>query len=378
MPAAACKTRWARWLRMIDSASTKRNRVQRGPSAWRGWVITAMLGVSLGALSGWLLVAQPGTAAIDNAPTTAATYPLTAVEYDDGRNVPLTVTRGDDRDLTVAATGTVTAVACTPGDAWVSGDTPLSIDGSPLVTLALSTPLFRDLVGGERGPDVEGVQAALARLSYEPGDSGRFDWQTRVAVAKFLKDRGVAASDSVHGALRLSDIIWLPTSETPIATCAVQVGDRVDAFAPIATMSHTATAISATLPADLMPGERTLTVGGITHGLDDEGRLTDSAAVTEMLATPVLRSYTDALRDDPDTSAPTGTIALASPLTAFAVPPSALSDVSTGSACVHSDDQSYRVKIISSSLGLTYIAFGEDNAAPQSVTVIAAKDATCG
>jgi peptidoglycan hydrolase-like protein with peptidoglycan-binding domain len=85
------------------------------------------------------------------------------------------------------------------------------VDGSPVVLLYGSVPVYRDLREGESGADVRQLNAALAALGYDSeADLGPtsyyFGWRTKLAVEKLQDDLGVTKT----GTLARGTVVFLP------------------------------------------------------------------------------------------------------------------------------------------------------------------------
>src|ERR671930_689999 len=93
------------------------------------------------------------------------------------------------------------------------GQTLFEVDGSPVVLLYGSTPVYRDLRQGESGADVRQLNAALSELGYDSAaaldpTSDEFGWRTRLAVEKLQDELGVDET----GILARGTIVFLPTA----------------------------------------------------------------------------------------------------------------------------------------------------------------------
>jgi peptidoglycan hydrolase-like protein with peptidoglycan-binding domain len=79
------------------------------------------------------------------------------------------------------------------GNAVGEGDVVMSVSGRPVFVLGGAQPSHRDLGPGVRGPDVEQLESALARLGFSPGPiDGRYDGRTGAAVAAWYEEGGWA------------------------------------------------------------------------------------------------------------------------------------------------------------------------------------------
>jgi peptidoglycan hydrolase-like protein with peptidoglycan-binding domain len=71
------------------------------------------------------------------------------------------------------------------------GDVVMSVSGRPVFVLAGAEPSHRDLGPGTRGPDIEQLESALARMGFSPGPvDGRYDGRTGAAVAAWYDQGG--------------------------------------------------------------------------------------------------------------------------------------------------------------------------------------------
>jgi len=84
----------------------------------------------------------------------------------------------------------VTSVPVKSGQTIGEGSVLVAVAGQPIFVLSLAFPLYRDLVGGVRGPDVAEVQRALRRLGYRVKVTSKYDWPTMNAVGRLYRDRG--------------------------------------------------------------------------------------------------------------------------------------------------------------------------------------------
>jgi Putative peptidoglycan binding domain len=94
-----------------------------------------------------------------------------------------------------ASTGGEEIVTTRPrrGSTVGEGDVVMSVSGRPVFVLGGAQPSHRDLGPGVRGPDVEQLESALARMGFHPGPiDGRYDGRTGAAVAAWYDDGGWA------------------------------------------------------------------------------------------------------------------------------------------------------------------------------------------
>src|SRR5690606_19130165 len=109
-----------------------------------------------------------------------------------------------------------------------------TVDGVPLVGLATSVPLWRDLSLGDEGEDVTALHTELARLGYEVDTEGPL----RRAALRALRDLYEQAGEK-PGALdrvTIDRIVWLPAPSTSVNECLATVGSTVAAGDPVASV----------------------------------------------------------------------------------------------------------------------------------------------
>src|SRR5215813_679392 len=81
------------------------------------------------------------------------------------------------------ATVTLTRMPVKPGDRVRPGQVIAEIDGRPVIVLGGRLPPYRDLHGGDHGPDVSQLQRALQSLGYADFDPpGYFGQSTALAL----------------------------------------------------------------------------------------------------------------------------------------------------------------------------------------------------
>lgn len=112
---------------------------------------------------------------------------------------------------TNAASGTVTSVEVSPGQAVGVGDAVYSINERPVVAAVGAVPMYRDLSVGAEGRDVQQVQEFLADQGYYQSEpSGTFTNGTAYAVRAW--QRGLGVPDD--GVVRRGDFMFAP--ELPV------------------------------------------------------------------------------------------------------------------------------------------------------------------
>lgn len=204
----------------------RRRRRSTGPRVL--WAVIALAAV---ALAIWRLASGAGA---DGAPAYLTEQAQTA-DLEDRVEAAATVTwpQQATTELRAPIGGTVTAVTVREGDRPASLATVAEVNDAPLVALASPLPLYRDLVDGLEGPDVEALEGALLAVGHDPGPvDGVFDGQTVTGVENWEAENGLEET----GALPLSRALWLPPGGQ-VTAVSVRPGDPVSPGTPLASVA---------------------------------------------------------------------------------------------------------------------------------------------
>lgn len=322
-------------------------------------VLSALLLFASGGTAGFLLrpvEAPPDLAAADE----VGSAPVLSESYADERTVRVHLNISSTLDLSFGVDGRVTDTECTAGGSLESGEVLARVDEEPLLGLATSVPLYRDLSSGMRGKDVRALQAELDRLGHTVEEDGVFGTQTYRAVLELQRAIDVS---SPNGVVSLEKVIWMPSSEVTVEECAAPPGTDVNpgtTFAEVPGVLESAQPVS--IPDDLVGGERLLTISGVTGPLDEEGLAEDPEFLRELSDTTAVQNAR-AGEDEPVS----GSVRLAEDIDVFRVPPGALFDESDGTGCLESEGAVFPVRIVGSSLGSTVVLPQEDVELPEQV-----------
>lgn len=335
----------ARFLRRVDGTPR-----QSGGESSRGTV--ALLAAAFLAVGGLLgLVLAPET---PPSPVRGAQAPgyveVEIEEFRDERQVQLSIRLGPERRVLAPGSGVVTALACEPGATIESGTSPLSLNGTPLVALATPVPLWRDLMAGASGVDVEALQRELERLGFDVGETGRYDAATQRAVTELGERTGAGAT---NGVLPLASVLWIPDRSSAIASCDIELGATVDHGTPVASLEPEIETVAVSgQPSHLVPGDRRLLVDGVEVTVDGSGTLAEPSDLAALAETD---AFTVFPRTDGEVPVH-GTYQLVDPLIVAGVPPSAIMAGSGGLACVMADDGSvHHVRVVASMVGRSLV-----------------------
>ena len=183
----------------------------------RGVAVIVTIAIAVAAAAaGWLAgrnITSPDQAALESEPPPAS---LITVEVELAELVADVIIRADvgyDEPATLGLSGalgnreSVLVVTSAPerGAELTEGSVVIEIAGQPVFVLVGPVPVYRDLRPQDRGPDVEQLEAALARLGYFEGDPDQlWDEATGGAVRAWYEQAGYRAngpSDTEQAAL---------------------------------------------------------------------------------------------------------------------------------------------------------------------------------
>lgn len=352
-------------------------------------VVVVVLAIALGSgvTAAWM-AAKPQSLA---AAKTLDRAPVTKHDFDDARAVQVTVSRGIALPVVSNTDGHVTAYTCAAGQPIVSGTSFVSVNGTPLLALSTTVPLWRSMARDDKGPDVRALQVELQRLGYGLSADGTYGSNTAKAVERLLTTidgTGSGIHESADAGLPLSRVLWIPANSVTPARCDSQLGARVvNGDKLLTTASTDTTAHIVNMPDDLIAGARIFTAGGLEVPVNADGTITDPASVTALSvaaeATINESPSGDTASNPTGDSAPSarkvsGQIALATPRATNSVPPSAIVGVDGAQGCVVGDGRTVAVTIIGSQLGQTFVEFAPTTSQPRTVDVSPSESTSCG
>lgn len=302
------------------------------------------------------------------------TAPVVAKDFDDTRRVQVRLIAADATALAAQAAGTLTASWCEDAGTITSGTIVWRVDALPLIALHTTVPLYRDLAHGDKGADVEALQAELARFGHLAPElvDGAYGWATSFAVQDLREAAGATRGERIA---QRAEFVWLPSTEIPGVRCEITVGQQANPGAQLASAQGAIDRLEVeSMPQNLTTGQRTLRLGSLTGPVSESGIVDDAAFLTELAADTKLVT---AMRQDPEATM-TADLALTEPHAGFTVPAGSLID--TGQAqCVQTENGTVLVTVLGSSLGTAVVAFPEDTTVPETVMIgSAVTEADCG
>ncbi|MDR0504785.1 MAG: peptidoglycan-binding protein [Bifidobacteriaceae bacterium] len=332
--------------------------------AWRVVILALIVGLGGGVAAGLWLAPDPQVdwATPDNTPGMVDVVPR---QFDDARSLPVAPHLADEWDALAPMSGVVRKNNCQVGQKLRSGKAPFRLDDQPVLLLALSTPLWRDLDIGVKGADVTAFQKELRRLGWKdvPTD-GYYGWVTAAAVKQLWEKVG---GNPKQGSLPLSQVVWLPKRKLTVATCPLRIGQQINSGDKLFTVGGGLVSLTVTVPEAARAGERQVVNGDLTAVIPAENQLTDRAFLESFAKN---FRFAEWLRDNGTQL--TIDSRLVTPLDVVAVPPSALYDLSETTGCVLGEAGPVRVEVVGSELGQSFI---RSDSLPTKVAVVPGEDA---
>lgn len=194
-----------------------------------------------------LLIRSPVSSALDAADEIVPVYALVEQrQVDSGLVIQGLVVDSQRLDIAPPAVDgadrlVVTAMTSALGEAVASGKLLATVSGRPLIALALSIPLYRDINSGDSGPDVTSLQHSLG-----VPETGKFDKATSRAFRSLYS----AVGQSVPGGnqstyVESSEIVSFdPSGSGWIVVETASVGEVLDDKNPLLTVSTGSPSVS--------------------------------------------------------------------------------------------------------------------------------------
>lgn len=306
------------------------------------------------------LVGAGGVGAASYAAATAALEPeslsqaqtpeyvtVTSTKYDDKRAVQVKLEYGTPQLALANRGGMITHSTCAVGSAIESGSSPLHVDGQPIIALATSTPLWRNINPKTKGTDVDALHEAFRTLQLDAPKPGEAADQRTISAWIELRKRANHPKPETK-TLALADTLWVPATKPPATQCHAGTGTRINPANPLITYQPTVTtARIVTMPNNLAPGQRKLTISGKEIPLNPDGTITDLATLSGV-------THQQTQPNNPNEAATTpAELTLTTPVDVTVVPPSAVAG--QGTSCVITPTGPTPVTVLNSRMGQTYI-----------------------
>lgn len=305
-------------------------------------------GLTVGGVLAVLFIPAPVPASLVSGQALETVRP-SATEFTDPQEARVALSFDSLSAVRSPRAGRLTALSCVPGQEILAGSSPFTVDGAPVVVLATSVPLWREIAVGEDGADVASLESELVRLGGAVEADGAWSWHDALAFDALLGGAGVVTTDD--GTVPLSAIAWLPSSTSVVAECPVALGTDVGPGTVVAQFAARVSRASVVVPEGAVEGERALAVGNDLVPIGPDGAVTDLAALALLADSPEFAEV------DRSTTPPTmsATLVLATPRSVTVVPPSAVYAVSGDLGCITGPAGPTPVTIIASQLGRTLV-----------------------
>ena len=177
---------------------------------WRSVALffVSMIGAGgAGALVAYLLISPPTPESLESA-FVVSSATVVAQPFADPKPIDVVISRGADLELRLARGGLLTSRSCSVGAQAVSGGASFAVDGVPLVNLHTTVPLWRNLVPGDRGVDVDALKGELGRLGREVSPGPRLGSTDLKSLSAVMVNAG---REVTLDAVAPGDFVWLPS-----------------------------------------------------------------------------------------------------------------------------------------------------------------------
>ncbi len=124
--------------------------------------------------------------------------------------------------LAPAWSGTVTSIAAAPGEVLQQGDEVLAIDGIARIAARTPRPFHRDLVPGDRGADVDGLNQFLRSQGWRAGTADTWTAETSSGVRELERRVGLEPSPLLQ--FDAEWMVWLPVDHVVVGSIPISIG----------------------------------------------------------------------------------------------------------------------------------------------------------
>lgn len=334
-------------------------------------VLAGILLIGIGFAVGLILM-SPGAVppSLTSDENTDGSFIPVEQQLDDSRDVQISLEFNDSAQLFSTASGLVTHNDCVPGASLSSWESTISIFGEPILNLSSSTPIWRDIVPGDFGQDVLGVQEELVRQGHTVVADGVAGERTIALVNARLEELKRHVSDPTR--ISKESLLWLPSPVIYVKACSARLGATVvEGDAVFDTQPEIKSITVVNLPTDLIPGDRILEIDGNHFAVDETGQVIDGADLSSLSALTTADGVNGNETEPSGLSAEhTAQLLLSAAVSAWAVPPSSVIVESNTKACVVADDgQTAAVQVVGSQLGKSFVIFSDGDPAPRSIVL---------
>ena len=168
------------------------------------------------------LSASPLKSAVTVAPLVAT---VESGSRDDALETKVSLVAPTSVPIESQSVGVITKLNLTVGVECRPGEVVMIVDGSRIIGYRSAAPLYRDISPGAEGSDVVTAQHLLIDMGLLRSKAdGKAGADTVAAIEHFNKR---AKSSGPQSTLRLSSLVWIPSSSRPPDEILVRVGSRV-------------------------------------------------------------------------------------------------------------------------------------------------------
>jgi peptidoglycan hydrolase-like protein with peptidoglycan-binding domain len=204
----------------------------------RPWVAGAVVAAALAGTAGAFVATSSGSSATPPSAASGPTATITVRNLVQTDDQPGTLGYQNSYNVYNQLGGTVTWLP-QPGDVVQRNHHLLSLDGSPVVLMNGSVPMYRSLSEGVAdGADVRELNADLVALGYDPYGEITVDDHFGAGTADAVDRWEAAHGLTQDGQLTLGRIVFLPGPQR-IAAVNVSVGQTLPSGSAAAVMSTT-------------------------------------------------------------------------------------------------------------------------------------------
>lgn len=335
-----------------------RTRQTHGLRRSRGFVAPVGAGLLVAASVGFgaaLLLTHPaGPETLAPAPV-VSTVPVQKSTFTGSAPVDVSVTQGPDVFVSSPVAGVISDLSCDVGSPLASGTVLFSVNGVPILGLSTRMPLWRDVVLGDTGRDVDALENAMEAL--RPGTvtvNGRWGKDDQASYLALRKSVSADAASDQQGVIA-REIVWIP-SGAAVSGCSVGPGRTV--AQGDAVFSMPSDVLSATVHYAQEPpvqGARVLMVGKEKYALPDTGTISDSSALAAIGSSAEYKQ----MQASKGTSLKLQSM-LESPIEVIAAPPLAVYEDPQGHTCISTEEGPLSVTVVASELGMTLVQTARD------------------
>ncbi len=335
-----------------DHARRPRSPHRHAGLVWTAICLIVAVSLSIGLCA--LFLPDRAPALLQAAPEVTSA-PVSSQMYSDSRQVTLLPRRAADRSLLSNTSGMVTG---SPASTLTSGKAAMSVDGRPVIALATSVPVYRNLAVGDSGTDVSALNTELRRLGYAAPAGTVFTQASKNAWGGLIRAAGGNATD-----FKKADVLWIPASSVAVTQWTAVLGGTISEGDKIGVIP------GALQRLDIRGGqsftdERRLSVYGQSITLPaGSSSVSDAGFCAKVAANPQFSS----MSEEQAAAGITATVSLPKPIRVLRVPAGAVFGISGSHGCIarpgahSSGNVPLRVEIVGGQIGVSLVRMADSS-----------------